>query len=72
MNLSTFQYNRRVLQAVVVIVPFVIAVVFFFVSRELSTDQKHSLMAVQHTHLERAQVNNLYRLLSLAESAQRG
>ncbi|HEY0789431.1 MAG TPA: CHASE3 domain-containing protein, partial [Chthoniobacterales bacterium] len=46
--------------------------VFFFVSRELSTDQKHSLMAVQHTHLERAQVNNLYRLLSLAESAQRG
>jgi CHASE3 domain sensor protein len=72
MNLSTFQYNRRVLQAVVVIVPFVIAIVFFFVSRELSADQKLSLAAVQHTHDERIQVNNLYRLLSHAESAQRG
>jgi CHASE3 domain sensor protein len=72
MNLSTFQYNRRVLQAVVVIVPFVIAIVFFFVSRELSTDQKRSLAAVQHAYIECTQVNNLYRLLSQAESAQRG
>jgi CHASE3 domain sensor protein len=72
MNLSTFQYNRRVLQAVAVVVPFVIATVFFFVSRELSTDQRRSLSALQNTYLERDQISNVYSLLRQAESAQRG
>src|SRR5437868_4726465 len=72
MNLSAFQYNRRVLLAVVIAVPVMIAVVFYLVSLELSADQERAMQAIRHTHEEQRRTNELDRALHAAESGERG
>jgi CHASE3 domain sensor protein len=72
MNLSAFQYNRRVLFAVVIIVPLLVAVVFYLVSRELSADQERAMQAIRHTNEAEGCLNDLNRTLHEAESGARG
>jgi CHASE3 domain sensor protein len=72
MNLSAFQYNRRVLLAVVIIVPLVVAVVFYLVSLELSADQERAMQAIRRTSEEQGRLNDLNRTLHEAESGARG
>jgi CHASE3 domain sensor protein len=72
MNLSASHYNRRVLLAVVIIVPLVVAVVFYLVSLELSADQERAMQAVRFTGEEEGRLNDLNRILHEAESGARG
>jgi CHASE3 domain sensor protein len=72
MDLSAFHYNRRVLLAVVIIVPLVVAVVFYLVSSELSADQERTMQALRRTDEEAGRLNDLSRTLQEAESGERG
>lgn len=72
MNLSASYYNRRVLLAVVIIVPLVIAVVFYLVSLELSADQERAIQALRRTNEEAERLTDLSRSLHEAESGARG
>ncbi|MBV9489906.1 MAG: CHASE3 domain-containing protein [Verrucomicrobia bacterium] len=72
MNLSAFQYNRRVLLAVVIAVPLVIAVVFYLVSVELSADHDRAMAAIRHTHEEQQRIQGLSEAVQAAENSARG
>jgi CHASE3 domain sensor protein len=72
MNLSALHYNRRVLLAVVIIVPLVVAVIFYLVSLELSADQERTMQALRRTNEEEGRLNDLSRTLHEAESSERG
>lgn len=72
MNLSAFHYNRRVLFAVVIVVPLVVAVVFYLVSLDLSADQERTTQALRRTNEEAGRLNDLNRILHEAESGERG
>lgn len=72
MNLSASQYSRRVLLAVVIIVPLLVAVVFYLVSLGLSADQVRAMQALRRTHEEKGRLDDLNRTLHEAESGERG
>ncbi|MBV9998201.1 MAG: CHASE3 domain-containing protein [Verrucomicrobia bacterium] len=72
MSLSASYYNRKVLLAVVIIVPLVVAGVFYLVSLELSADQERAMQALRRTNEVIARVNDLSRSLHEAESGARG
>jgi CHASE3 domain sensor protein len=72
MNLSASHYNRRVLLAVVIVVPLLVAVVFYLVSLELSADQERTTQALRRTSEEAGRLDDLNRTLHEAESGARG
>ncbi len=72
MNLSAFQYNRRVLQIVAIAVPIVVAAVFYLVTRQLKTEQDGTLLALGRVAAERTSVAALSESLNAAESHARG
>jgi CHASE3 domain sensor protein len=71
MNRS-LQGNSKILQILFVVVPIVIGLVFFFVSRQINADQRRALLWVRHTHEVRYALSELSFDIQRAESAQRG
>jgi CHASE3 domain sensor protein len=72
MKSSFLQYNRRYLLLVVIIVPILIATLFFYVSRQIRMQQTAALLWVRHSYLVREKLHVVETLVYRAQSTQRG
>jgi CHASE3 domain sensor protein len=72
MKSSFLQHHRRYLLLVVIVVPLLISALFFYVSRQIRTQQSTALLWVRHSYLVREKLSTIETLFYRAQSNERG